>query len=83
MDSRWSTPMSTDAVFDALPPVPYHSHHRIAPRPPRPRRLLDDGDVVDLGDRVFEVIHTPGHSPGGIALFERSDRHPVLGRHRL
>ena len=27
--------------------------------------------VVDLGDRAFEVIHTPGHSPGGIALWER------------
>ena len=25
-------------------------------------------DIVDLGDRHFEVIHTPGHSPGGIAL---------------
>ena len=33
-------------------------------------RLLEDGDVIDLGDRQFEVIHTPGHSPGGIALWE-------------
>lgn len=30
-----------------------------------------DGDVLDLGDRVFEVLHLPGHSPGSIALFER------------
>ena len=29
------------------------------------------GDVIDLGDRAFEVIHTPGHSPGGIGLLER------------
>jgi glyoxylase-like metal-dependent hydrolase (beta-lactamase superfamily II) len=35
-------------------------------------RLVEDGDIVDLGDRRFEVIHTPGHSPGGIALFERA-----------
>ena len=34
-------------------------------------RILEAGDVVDLGDRAFEVIHTPGHSPGGIALFEK------------
>ena len=34
-------------------------------------RVLEEGDVVDLGDRAFEVIHTPGHSPGGIALYER------------
>lgn len=33
-------------------------------------RLLADGDIIDLGDRQFEVIHTPGHSPGGIALWE-------------
>ncbi|TIS11519.1 MAG: MBL fold metallo-hydrolase, partial [Mesorhizobium sp.] len=34
----------------------------------------EQGDVVDLGDRAFEVIHTPGHSPGGIALYERKTR---------
>jgi glyoxylase-like metal-dependent hydrolase (beta-lactamase superfamily II) len=32
--------------------------------------VLDDGEIVDLGDRQFEVIHTPGHSPGGVALHE-------------
>jgi glyoxylase-like metal-dependent hydrolase (beta-lactamase superfamily II) len=31
-----------------------------------------DGDILDLGDRVFEVLHVPGHSPGSIALWERS-----------
>lgn len=33
---------------------------------------LDDGDVVDLGDRHFRVFHLPGHSPGSIALFEEA-----------
>ena len=33
-------------------------------------RLLDDGDVIDLGDRAFEVLHLPGHSPGSIGLWE-------------
>ncbi|MEM7194647.1 MAG: MBL fold metallo-hydrolase [Pseudomonadota bacterium] len=32
--------------------------------------FLDDGDVVDLGDRVFRVLHLPGHTPGSIALYE-------------
>lgn len=31
---------------------------------------LDEGDVVDLGDRQFAVFHLPGHSPGSIALYE-------------
>ncbi|KPF70831.1 hypothetical protein IP69_08795 [Bosea sp. AAP35] len=35
-----------------------------------PTRLVDDGDIVDLGDRHFEVLHLPGHSPGSIGLWE-------------
>ena len=33
-------------------------------------RWLADGDVLDIGDRAFEVLHTPGHSPGSICLWE-------------
>jgi len=36
--------------------------------PPRPDRILMDGDPIDVGDLHFEVLHTPGHSPGGICL---------------
>jgi len=34
-------------------------------------RLPADCDIINLGDRHCEVIHTLGHSPGGIVLFER------------
>ncbi len=37
--------------------------------PPQPERTLHDGDVVEIGDLSFRVIHTPGHSPGGICLY--------------
>jgi glyoxylase-like metal-dependent hydrolase (beta-lactamase superfamily II) len=59
----------TDDIFTVLPPEPYRSDLYAVDRAPV-GRLLWDGDVVDLGDRRFEVIHTPGHSPGGIALWE-------------
>lgn len=39
-------------------------------RPAKVTRLVDEGDVIDLGDRVFEVLHLPGHSPGSIGLWE-------------
>jgi glyoxylase-like metal-dependent hydrolase (beta-lactamase superfamily II) len=39
-------------------------------RPARVTRLVDEGDVIDLGDRCFEVLHLPGHSPGSIGLWE-------------
>jgi glyoxylase-like metal-dependent hydrolase (beta-lactamase superfamily II) len=35
-----------------------------------PTRILTEGDMVDLGDRAFEVLHLPGHSPGSIGLWE-------------
>ena len=64
-----SDPYVTDAIFDALPPEPYCSTCYAVKKAPA-TRILEDGDIVDLGDRTFEVIHTPGHSPGGIALYE-------------
>lgn len=39
-------------------------------QPPRVTRLIEEGDVVDIGDRRFEVLHLPGHSPGSIGLWE-------------
>jgi len=36
--------------------------------PPPPDRLLKGGDSIDVGDLHFLVLHTPGHSPGGICL---------------
>jgi len=38
------------------------------PTLPLPDRLLKDGDSLDVGDLHFSVLHTPGHSPGGICL---------------
>lgn len=34
---------------------------------------LGEGDRIDLGDRVFTVLHLPGHSPGGIGLLDERD----------
>jgi len=64
-------PYVTDEIFTALPPDPYTSVAYSVKTAPA-TRLLEDGDIVDLGNRQLEVIHTPGHSPGGIALWEQA-----------
>ena len=59
---------ATDDMFDAMPESWDQSRYQV--KPAHADRLLEDGDIIDLGDRAFEVVHTPGHSPGGIGLFE-------------
>ena len=44
-----------------------------------PTGWLDHGDHVDLGDRVLEVFHTPGHSPGGVSILDRQARALFVG----
>ena len=35
---------------------------------------LVGGDEIDLGGRIIEVLHTPGHSPGGLTFLDREAR---------
>lgn len=61
----------SDDMFLAKPSEDYRAaDYEVRPAPAT--RLLRDGDVVDLGDRHFEVVHLPGHSPGSIALWEEA-----------
>ena len=30
---------------------------------------LNDGDTIPLGDELIQVLHVPGHSPGGLAFY--------------
>jgi glyoxylase-like metal-dependent hydrolase (beta-lactamase superfamily II) len=36
---------------------------------PPPDRTVKEGDTIQVGEITLKVIHTPGHSPGGIALY--------------
>jgi glyoxylase-like metal-dependent hydrolase (beta-lactamase superfamily II) len=35
-----------------------------------PTSFVEDGDILDLGDRTIEVLHVPGHTPGSVALWD-------------
>jgi|SRR5208282_5828666 len=37
--------------------------------PPDPDILLSEGDTLTIGALKFSILHTPGHSPGGICLY--------------
>lgn len=36
---------------------------------PPPDKTVEDGEIIKFGNISLKVIHTPGHSPGGISLY--------------
>ena len=56
-------------MVSALPWAGYDvMKYRLVTRPTT--RVVEEGDVFDLGDRRLEVLHTPGRSGGSICLWE-------------
>jgi len=51
--------------------------------PVRPDVIVDTGDTVSNGTFQFEVLHTPGHSPGHMGLYEPRKRRFFCGDHVL
>lgn len=40
---------------------------------------LKEGDIIHVGKGELKVIHVPGHSPGGIALYDEKDGFLIAG----
>ena len=38
---------------------------------PRADRYVKHGDIINAGEVSLQVLHTPGHSPGGISLLDQ------------
>ncbi len=60
--------MDEPYFVDALPAGYVFEQYR--QQPARVTHLVDEGDVIDTGDRAFEVLHLPGHSPGSVGLWD-------------
>jgi glyoxylase-like metal-dependent hydrolase (beta-lactamase superfamily II) len=63
IQSRWP-----DTLFSKLPWPGRDDRYAVDFRP------LHDGDVVSAGDRELTVVHTPGHAPDHVALWDPHDR---------
>jgi len=46
---------------------------------PEPARPLREGDSLTLGPDTWRILHTPGHSPGGITLYHEPSRQAIVG----
>jgi glyoxylase-like metal-dependent hydrolase (beta-lactamase superfamily II) len=62
-----------DAEFFSQPDTQeYFSMLGLAESPP-PDILVKEGDTITLGEESLTVIHTPGHTPGGMCLYNAPD----------
>lgn len=52
-----------------LPEQVAQFHINIETQPLELDRNLADGDTIPLGDEMIQVLHVPGHSPGGLAFY--------------
>lgn len=52
--------------------IAYYSAFLHVVSPAEISRAIGDGDRIMMGGAEFEVIHTPGHTPGSICLFDRA-----------
>ncbi len=62
--------LKNERLITALPRIGFNLHTFQTPAAV-PTRLVDEGDIIDLGNRLFRVLHLPGHSPGSIGLWEK------------
>lgn len=62
-------PIDEDWLIDALP-EPGFDPDAFSIASAAATRIVEEGAILDLGDRHFEVLHLPGHSPGSIGLWE-------------
>ncbi|MGQ9646687.1 MAG: MBL fold metallo-hydrolase [Thermodesulfobacteriota bacterium] len=57
-----------DAIFLTRTPSYLLEMFRAKPSPP-PDLIVKEGDRIEVGKVGLKVIHTPGHSPGGMSLY--------------
>jgi hydroxyacylglutathione hydrolase len=48
-------------------------------QPPKIDQYWEDGQIYDVGELQFTIIHCPGHTPGHVVLFEPKERKAFVG----
>ena|SRR3989338_318262 len=42
-------------------------------------KFISDGDLMSVGHETFKVIHTPGHTPGSLCLYNEKEKILISG----
>lgn len=68
-DEFWLQSLMQQSQMFGFPPA----------QPFSPNRWLEHNDTITLGKLTIDVIHCPGHTPGHVALVERTSNKAIVG----
>lgn len=68
-DAFWLQGLMNQSQMFGFPPVD----------PFEPTQWLQEGDIIEFGEEILQVIHTPGHTPGHVILFSQSAKIAFVG----
>jgi glyoxylase-like metal-dependent hydrolase (beta-lactamase superfamily II) len=60
---------AADAAYFSDPGIKDYFSSLGLPESPPIALTVEDGDTIAIGEEQLQVIHTPGHTPGGISLY--------------
>jgi hydroxyacylglutathione hydrolase len=75
-------------IYDGLPEQPswigvprsqWESLGMDFEQPPKVDEYCEDGQIYRVGELAFTILHTPGHTPGHVVLFEPTERKVFVG----
>ncbi|OOF40212.1 MBL fold metallo-hydrolase [Rodentibacter mrazii] len=74
----WGSQENDRFLFDSLPD---QAERFGLPniKPFLPDRWLNEGDVVNIGDFQFDILHLPGHTPGHVGFIEQEKKVAFTG----
>jgi hydroxyacylglutathione hydrolase len=62
-----------------IPPAQWKDYGFEYELPPKADEYWSDGQIYEVGELSFKVIHCPGHTPGHVVLFEPSESKVFVG----
>ncbi|OEF29193.1 MBL fold metallo-hydrolase [Vibrio rumoiensis] len=68
-DAFWLQGLMNQSQMFGFPPID----------PFEPTQWLQEGDTIEFGEEVLQVIHTPGHTPGHVVLYSQSANIAFVG----
>ena len=61
-----------DTARLANPHLTMFEHERFKVTPSVADRIVHDGEILEIGSMRLEILHTPGHTPGSICIYEKA-----------